>query len=173
MGFTFNGVHSDFYKIGVKDVTRSVKAEKRVFQTVIGGRDGTHDFTDDTYNNIFIVFSCDYKGQVMEPKNDIALWLSEPGELVLDEEPGKVYRANVYSEIPLTQLFVIREFELTFECFPFAFSVPSQVDADITLQGQETAFEVGGTARTPCVIILTNTGATPITNLRLTHRKEV
>jgi hypothetical protein len=67
----------------------------------------------------------------------------------------------------------LNQFTLVFDCFPFAMSLPKQLTTIITEQGQETAFQVGGTARTPCTIIIKNIGDTPITNLRLTHRKEV
>lgn len=174
MGFTFNGKHSDLYNIGVIDIERSLKPEKRVFKTVIGGRDGTHDFSNNTYSNILVTFTCDYLGtDIGMAKNDIALWLSTSGELVLDGEIDKIYQANVYSDIPLSQIFYLNQFTLTFECFPFAMSLPKQISTVITEKGQETAFQVGGTARTPCTIIIKNTGTKPITNLRLTHRKEV
>jgi predicted phage tail component-like protein len=174
MGFAFNGRHTDAFDIGVKHMMRVVKPEKRVFKTIIGGRDGTTDFTDNTYDNIIISFECDYKGTDFdEAKNDMALWLSNSGELVLDDEPGKIYQANLYTEISLSQMLHVREFTLQFECFPFAMSLPHQRNNVITRHGQETAFQVGGTARTPCTVILRNIGSTPITNLRLTHRKEV
>jgi phage-related protein len=87
MGFTYNGKHSDIFNIGVSNIQRSLKPSKRVFKTVIGGRDGTHDFTDNTYSNILFTMTCDYLGtDIGKVKNDIALWLSTSGELVIDGE---------------------------------------------------------------------------------------
>lgn len=173
-GFTFNGKHSDLFGIRVKSANRAAKPEKRVYRTVIGGRDGTYDFTDNTFSNIIITLECDYTGPDSSgAARELALWLSGPGELVIDGDSGKIYNACLYSEIPLTQTFYTSRFTLAFECFPFAMSLPKQVSAVVTAQGQDVCVGVGGTARTPCVISIKNNGNSQISNLRLTHRKEV
>lgn len=173
-GFTFNGKHSDTFNIRVRNMTRSIKPEKRVYRTVIGGRDGTFDFTDNTFANILISFECDHRGgNFFEKAREMALWLSGAGELVVDGDDGKIYKACVYSEIPLTQVCYVSRFTVCFECHPFAMSLPKSVTNTITALAQETGVGVEGTARTPCVITIKNTGSTQITNLRLTHRKEV
>ena len=175
MGFTFNGVHSETFGIRVKRATTALKPSKRVYRAVIGGRDGTYDFSDGAYANIVITFECDCRGAQCAPlrRDDVALWLSERGELALDSEPGRVYTADCFSEIPLAKLGSIGQFSLAFNCFPFSMSPPRQVDALITQNGQETPIRMEGTARTPCVITIRNVGTRAVKNVRFTHRKEV
>lgn len=173
-GFTFSGQHSSEFGIQISKITHVLKPEKRMFQTVIAGRDGTYDTSDGTYSNIVISIDCDYIGEdIRTTARSLASWLSTSGELILDEEPDKIYQANIYSQIPIEELLVLNEFTLPFECFPFAMSLPIQKDAAITAKGQEISLSVDGTAKTPCTIAIKNTGTTNITNLRLTHRKEV
>jgi predicted phage tail component-like protein len=173
MGFTFNGLHSSSFGIKVKEVMRSLKPGRRVFRTTIGGRDGSRVFSDGACSNIVIGFDCDFIGKDMAGMRDkIAKWLSESGELALDDEPDRAYRADLFSAVPLSHMFYLSEFTLEFDCFPFAESSPRQVSADITGQGQDTVLNVCGTARAPCTIIIKNIGGTIIKDIKLVHRKE-
>lgn len=101
------------------------------------------------------------------------MWLARGGELEFEREKGKFYQAEIVDEIPIENIASFGRFNLDFLCFPFAMSKPKQRDFIIKAQGQSFDVVAEGTAPMPLKISITNTGTTPITNIKVSHKKEV
>jgi len=172
MGFTFNGIHSDNYKIGVTAINHVAKPAKRVTQLTIPGRHGTYDITDNTYDNITIKIDCVYIGyDYRDAARNIAAWLSGAGELILDTEPGKRYMANAYAAIDTTETGVLTDFSISFCCKPYAISDIKEEKTTITDNKQTLVITSNGNVATPTKIYLKNTGDAPVTGIKITIKK--
>lgn len=168
--FSFGGITDLSMDVLVTGITRAIKPPKRVVQTVIAGRSGTYDTTPDAYDNTQIVMDCMYTGTNPATfSRQMASWLSGTNDLIIADEPDKIYTATVWVEIPEDYVFTLRHFTLTFTCQPLARSETKQVEGVITVSGGGLSFEVEGTAPTPCRIIIRNTGSTTITNISVTQ----
>jgi len=168
--FSFNGISDIDMGVQVYGLNRQIRAAKHVVQTRIPGRSGTHDATDNSYDNITITMDCVYLGDAAPTfARQVAAWLSGSGALILDDEPDKTYQATVWSEISSDQLITIREFSLEFTCYPFAASASTQVQKTIQSSSDTVQIQAQGTAATPCRIVINNIGDTTIHNLRITH----
>ena len=176
-GFSYNGTHCSAYEILVRRINRPIKPEKRVKQQRIPGKHGTYDVTDNTFNNLTIAIDCVVKkptGQTTDSLlHTIAAWLNRAGDLELDDDPGRFYRATAWSNIETERFFTVSEFAVIFDCFPLSQSAPHQLDVEITESGQTVDVVTTGNFETPCVINITNTGQTPISNIILEYRKEL
>lgn len=168
--FTFNGVSNEDMQVQVYGITRAVKPKKRVVKTVIPGRNGTYNTTDDTFEPFTISMKCAYTGDnAPAVMRHIAAWLQGSGALVFDDEPDKNYQATAWAIINANRNMSIREFTINFDCFPFASSAAQQVEGVVQSSTDAITANVQGTAPTPCRIIITNLGDTTITQLRITH----
>lgn len=175
-GFTFCGTHSSTYGIVFQSTDRALLPAKRKNEIIIAGRHGTYDQGNTTYDKRTLTVDCAFletsPDAIPAKARDIAAWLAKKGALEFDDEPGKAYVAEVVGGIPLARAYRIGRFTLTFSCDPFAYGADTQTEAEITAAGTEIMVHVDGTAETPCRIIITNTGATGITGIRVEHRKE-
>lgn len=83
------------------------------------GRDTPYDF-EDGYNKKEIVLQCEigdifnYSERRTVARN-IAEWLYEPGELILEYESDKVYQARLINQVDVEMLATYDVFELEFE----------------------------------------------------------
>ncbi len=175
-GFTFNGVHSSTYGIVVDPTQRIIFPEKRRILTDIPGRSGYHAYTDGTYLARQETFHCYFKKpseiSLADAARNIALWLNaENAQLFFDNEPEKYYWAFVVGALPQERHLKYGEFDLTF-CYspPFAYTEAKERKFTITTNSGSISIPVGGTAETPCRIIIKNVGASVINNLRLTRK---
>lgn len=191
MGFTFNGIHSDTFGIGVNTESIPYIASKRQTIIEVQGRDGQYVF-EDGYNNIQITLSCaigDYEIQNRRKRaREIASWLSSTGKLVFDYEKDIEYMVvkttNNISASVLGRKFK-DEFTIIFECEPFqqvsdeVMETPKWSEAenewkwtDISWNGYERVFSVTvgqtitvinvGTYKNLPIIILTGTASNAI-----------
>jgi len=175
-GFTFGGTHSGEFGIVFTSTDRQMLPMKRKNEIVIAGRHGAYDQGNTTYDKRQIMVDCAFAvddiDDIPDRSREIAAWLAKKGELIFDDEPDKAYLAEVVSGLSLSRAYRIGTFTLLFSCEPFAFGVDRQAEAALTETGAELTIHVDGTAETPCRIIITNTGATDITGIRVEHRKE-
>ncbi len=173
-GFSLNGIHSSEFDIVVRKLTRSIKPAKRVNQQQIPGRHGTYDVTDDSFDNLLITAECTIGGRDLDTTiHAIAAWLNRGGQLEIDTDPGRFYRAKVWSDIQTDRFGYVCEFTVIFDCYPLAQSAPHQIDVVLTESGQSVEVTTTGNFETPCVINIINTGTKPITNIILEYRKEL
>lgn len=176
--FTYRGIDATEFGIVLEAVHRPVIAARRYSSITVPGRDGSTEISaDGAHEDILITCDCGYLSDSDEElrinARQIASWLSKDGELEFSTELGRYYSARVVSEIPIEEDLQIGKFSIEFACFPFAMSRPKQVTTIITENGQEVSLMVEGTAHTPCTITIKNIGNKPITNPKLTLRKEV
>lgn len=125
MGFTFNGIHSDTYGIGVITKSMPYIPEKRQTTIEIPGRDGQFVF-EDGYNNIIIELACAFTGDETIDRRKkarfISSWLSSTGKLVLDHEQDVEYtvvRSTNNISAAMLGLAYRDDFTITFECDPY------------------------------------------------------
>ncbi len=125
MGFKFNGIHSDTFKICVRTESLPCIAPKRQTTISVPGRDGQH-VVEDGYDNIEVKFECSIVDEfpVGRRKNTraIASWLADTGVLILDHEKDVEYRVvRSVTNIDITPRgyeVPVDDFKITFECLP-------------------------------------------------------
>lgn len=162
--FTFKDVTSGSMGVHVLPYSRVFHPAQRVIQTYVQGRSGTYDQSDDSYENGTISLSCVFfPTQAAVTLRDVAAWLVGSGELIFDDEPGKVYEASVYQGIDLSQQQFEGAFTIVFTVFPFPHGDTNTVTQTIT-SGGGIALTVGGTAQTPCVITIVNRSDSDLIN---------
>lgn len=164
--FQFGGV--DMLAVyGVRAVAHDVLVPRmRPRLLSIPGRDGSYDFGTGAYEDRLVRIACDSrKALSRQTLRELALLLSRKGRLVLWDEPEKYYVGRLYDDTALRYIGRIgHEFDLTFVCEPFAYG-PGVEKAAPGAVGYE------GTARTPGVLTLTNTGTTTISTVRIVIRR--
>lgn len=177
--FNYNKKNSyNDFGIIVRKQNTNLLPTKRSNPLTINGRNGSYyGNSGSVYNEMIISLECICVTKTYDDlhkmKREIALWLSKDSELELSDELGKFYKARIISEIPMEQITSLGRFTINFVCFPFAMSVPKQDEFIYKKKGQTMSINCDGTADTPCTIIIKNTGTKPITNIKITHKKEV
>lgn len=167
--FSFKGVQDSTMGVMALPYSRNLKAQQRVVQTYIQGRNGTYDWSDGTFANGTITIPCKYFGSTAPSSlRAVAAWLSGTGDLVFDDEPTKHYEAKLYQSIDVERDLFEDGFEIVFTVFPFAMSELNTKNATLTSSGEEVTVKTGGTAKTPCLITYINTGSTTVNNLTIT-----
>lgn len=131
MGITYHGKHSlaDF-NIITKTIDRPILPQKRKNELVIPGRNGSYDFSNDTYDDLLIPVLLQYVGTSFQDLKSqirsIAVWLNQTdySQLIFDDEPDKYYLAKVYDKISsesLLELIPAGKATVNFSCHPFAY----------------------------------------------------
>lgn len=177
IGFTFKGVHSSAYNIGVKSLDRSFLPDLRSNEVTIPGIHGTIDFGKNTYGkreiNLEIGLIKNNWQALRQNARNIAGWLSGKGRLIFDDEPDKAYQASIYESVSITQIQSLPAglINITFDCQPFAEDVEiKQSVNDISASPTTISIESAGTVKTPCKIYIKNTGTNNITTINLIRK---
>lgn len=167
--FKFKGIQDSTMGIQALPYSRTLKAEQRVVQTYIQGRNGTYDWSDGTYANGTISIPVMYFGSTAPATiRAVAAWLSGSGDLVFDDEPEKHYEAHLYNTVDIERALFEDSFEITFTVFPFAMSALNTKTKTLTSSGDEITVTTAGTAKTPCLITFINSGSETINNITVT-----
>ena len=99
----------------------------------------------------------------------VAAWLNGSGQLIFDDEPDLYYQAQLWPGCNVSRNLYEDSFELVFVVFPFAFSQAQTIEFNLSSSGVASSLTVGGTASTPCRLIITNNGKSTINNILVTH----
>lgn len=133
--FNYNGINSRTYGIVAKSINRPILPILRKRELVIPGKQGTYDFSDNTFDKRIIEVELKYIGtsfaELRSRARQIAYWLSGYSgtkNLVFSDETDKYYIAKIYSEIGLQNLFKIGQCTILFECEPFAYADLDEYD---------------------------------------------
>ena len=125
-GLKFNSKHS-FEDFGlVLKSYRNIKPSMRKREIEIPGKDGGYTFPSSTYdkriiNCKFSLIDCATLEELRLKAREISNWLSaENANLEFDDEAGKIYTATVFSSIDAEEIATMQEFNVEFECQPFA-----------------------------------------------------
>lgn len=128
-------------------------------------RDGVYDFGAEYYENRGLKLTC----TTVKTKNridvrEISYILRNKSEIRIWNEPEKYYIGQIYDETALNQIRnVSAEFVLVFDCEPFAYG-PMRTKS---FSGSMLNPAYAGTARTPTVITVTNTGTTEARQIQI------
>lgn len=129
INLSYKGISSSTYGLFLKSVDRSLFPELMPRILEIPGRHGVMDFYENRYSVRLIKISFTLvKTTLVELRTEarnIASWLNsdEWERLIFDDEPDKFYLARVYDSISLNNVLSTGEFNITFYCQPFAYSV--------------------------------------------------
>lgn len=169
--FTFKGVSAASMGIQCLPFTRVFHAPERVQQTVIPGKSGTYDYTDNTYDNGSVSISAVYWGSTAPTTlRAVAAWLTGSGQLIFDDEPDKAYTASVIEGFDVNRNHFEDSFTISFTVFPFAESIGyNQLQAAAEILPYSQSVSANGTADSPCIIRIT--AVTDIDNLMIIKQK--
>lgn len=165
----FNSVDNWGIRVITYDVFLPPKRERKI---TIPRRSGMYKFSGDVWDERTIRIECTLEKKITRSElREIFFELSKNSALRLWEEPEKYYLAEIYSPGEILDYYdeQIREFELSFVCFPFAFGETTTTK----LKVGNNKIVYSGTADSPCVIVLKNTGPYTARNvfLRSTYRR--
>ena len=149
------------------DVLLPPKRERKV---TIPGRSGRYDYGARNYEERPLILKCYLERQITKAElREIAYALSEKKKLVLYQEPDKHYAAELYdpSEVTELPLEIMREFELSFICEPFAYGDSRE---EVITDGVNI-LDYKGTAEAPCRIIIENPNDYDVSNIVITAIK--
>lgn len=123
--FQFLGKNSvDDFGIYVRQYI-PVSPNKRIRKSTIPYRHGSYNYGVKAYEEIEIVLECfcawDFE---RDDFRRVSAWLSKPGNLTFWDEPDKFYKGEfeAFSNIDEFNLLRMKEFQLSFIAYPFAFS---------------------------------------------------
>ena len=126
--FHFKGKDSRDFGILISAAPEKVRAERRVEQVTIPGRNGDLTVDEGTYAPYVISVECSTRGN--ENLDEILAWLNGAGGLILCTEPDKVFRASIYNKISVADMiYLYNSFLLQFRVQPFKYSVNAAGDA--------------------------------------------
>lgn len=126
--FHFKGKDSRDFGILISAAPEKVRAERRVEQVTIPGRNGDLTVDEGTYAPYVISVECSTRGN--ENLDEILAWLNGAGGLILCTEPDKVFRASIYNQISVADMiYLYNSFLLQFRVQPFKYSVNAAGDA--------------------------------------------
>jgi len=177
--FNFNNKNSkkDFGIIGTSyDVIFPKKRERK---QIIPMRDGAYDFGAEWYDERIVRVTCKWFNPIANDltRSDIrgiAAWLSKKGKLELAVEPDKYYIGELYDPAELIAHYDYSRgigttdgsFELNFICEPHAYGTTKLIQLF-----SDTAISYAGSATTPTVLTIKNTGTTNINSIQITVRR--
>jgi len=124
-GFTFNGVRSDDMGVLLVWYPELPRAKRNAQKLPIPGRSGALTVDDGSYADISFSLACRARGDA--DRAAVSAWLTGPGELVFDEEPGFAYRASLTEEFRYAR-YMQRSFAADFtvkaDAQPFRYQTP-------------------------------------------------
>ena len=165
--FTFGGVDMrETYGICISEAHDVLFPQLRERKVVVPGRSGAYDYGAFAYDERILSLDCDIVRPTTRAQlREIAYVLAQKNRIVLWNEPEKYYIGRIYNAEELERVGTTQKhFTLEFTCDPFAYGQT----VTRKLSSGENPLQYQGTARTPSLIVLRNTGGAPIQNLQIT-----
>ncbi len=123
--FTFNETTCTTMEVSVKDIIRPILPQLNKTEISIPQKNGTWDFGNNTYENRVIRCVCYINeaslAAAQTKAKTVASWLSNKGNLILDDDPNVYYYCRAYNDISGKQIRNYIEFDVEFDCQPLAF----------------------------------------------------
>ena len=168
--FTFRNINS-LETYGIKVIAHDAfNAPKRRRDRTIPFRDGVFDYGRKFYDPRIVRLDCVTETKVFTKSEmrEIIDWLSEPGVLILWDEPEKFYVGELLekTDIRIFPNRIKQQFEIPIKCpLPFARKALTVKP----LQSGTNYVEYEGTHETPTEIILRNPNNFPVTGIYITE----
>lgn len=143
---------------------------KRSAKLTIPSRNGSYSFNSKIYNERELILTCVLIRKISKAElREIAYLLSEKKALRIWNEPEKYYLAEILNPPDVIDYprEIMREFELSFICEPFAYG---EIISKKMVRGLNKV-DYKGTTETPTRIIIKNTGTATIRNITITATK--
>jgi len=166
--FTFGGVDM-FDKYGIMVLHYDVLLPQlRRRKVTIPKRHGSYDYGAKFYDERPIRVECDTRRNLSKDDiRELAYTLSKKSQIRFWDEPNKYYIGRPYDTSVLNYIGKIGyEFELTFECDPFAYGEI----VTVPISGS-TRPNYKGTAPTPTRLTITNVGAEAVSGIQIRIRE--
>lgn len=171
-GFTFAGIHSSTVGLYCDTPTRTIKPALRTIEYTVPGRSGTLKNGEKVYDSTTINCKLAYRANTLidmrSRQRAVAEFLAASGPLIFDDEPDKVYDAEVPGAISMDEIVRTGTMEVTFRCQPFAESLRYRQEALQILPVSITP-AIQGTQEAPCIIRIK--AETDITGLIITRKR--
>lgn len=124
-GFTLNNKHSSALNLYITTKNLPALAQKRYTEETIPNRNGSFKF-EDGFNDKVIKLECvliesDFTLKRLKMR-EVAEWLSQGGELVLDYETDKYYKVKMLNDITPNIENSIDGFTIVFLAYPLQYS---------------------------------------------------
>lgn len=151
--FIFNNISSEDYLM-VNKLPPIIKAQKNIQKIEIEGRDGFLTQDNGTYKGTIKPVEC----TIMDLDNldFICSWLDGSADVIFSNEPERIYKATIISQIPFDKIAAtFHNFLIQFECQPHKYAIS---DSIITLTIPETIYN-GGSVNSKPVIKVYGTGS--------------
>lgn len=164
--FSFDGVMMrQKYGIAVEKVHDLILPPARVRKISIPNRDGQYDYGARNWEERTLILDCNIaKTPTRAELRELSFLLSKKAPIVLWSEPdkhyiGRIYNPDVFNKIGRGH----QSFSLEFTCEPYAYSEKST--QPLTVGNNKITYK--GTAETPCLIVLKNTGNETIRTVQI------
>lgn len=164
--FSFDGIMMRrTYGVAVDKVHDMILPPARKRKINIPNRDGSYDFGVKNWDERTVILDCNISKILTRAElRDLSYTLSKKSRIVLWTEPekyyiGQIYNPDVFNKIGRGQ----QSFSLEFTCEPYAYGEISTQELSV---GTNTV-NYKGTAETPCLLILQNTGETAVSSVRI------
>lgn len=164
--FSFGGIDMrKTYGITVSETYDVLFPQLRERKITIPGRDGSYDYGARSYEERIISFDCAIVRPMTRAQvREAAYALSKKSRIEIWNEPDKYYVGRIYNAEALERAGTTqKQFTLEFVCEPFAYGK----DLMPAVKTGQNFVDYRGTAQTPALIILKNTGKTTIQTVRI------
>ncbi|NLD46408.1 MAG: hypothetical protein GX660_04315 [Clostridiaceae bacterium] len=129
MGIRYDGHHSDEFGMVCKIKELPLLPKTRREKEDIPGRDGVYVYETGGFEEKKIVIECAYAPNLdfatrRNLSREVSAWLSAPsGDLILDKEPDKKYKARIDDSVDPSFFPYYDQFDIQFYVHPIAFIV--------------------------------------------------
>ena len=149
--FIFNGINSLDMGVHMLKAPSVDRAEKRVNEIEIAGRNGMLYEDLNTYLNYTKTAEC----ILMDRKkiDKVCSWLNGYGEVIFSSEPDKVYRAFIKNQIPINNVLIgLDDFIVLFDVYPLKYSV-NKASEKLTVIEPTTVYNYGTYYSEPVITV--------------------
>lgn len=159
--FKYKGIDSRQMGIIITSMPPVTRAEQRMETLIIPGRSGSLHIFDGGYANYTKTMECAIRSR--QHIDEMAAWLTGSGELILSNEPDKVYRVHIANTLDIEQMMLaFQKFQLHFDTYPFKYSVNAFGEQLTLTKSPQTIFGAGTYPSEP-IITIWGTGAVTLT----------
>lgn len=167
--FTFGGIDM-FQEYGIMVLHYdALLPQLRRRKVTIPKRHGSYDYGAKFYDDRIIRVECDTRRALSKDQiRELAYVLSKKSQLRFWNEPTRYYIGRIYDTAELDYIGSVGyEFNLTFECDPFAYGEIIQTEFS-----EQLRTNYRGTAPTPTFLTISNVGDDDVSSIQIRIREK-